>query len=167
MGFLNRLTEERTYVYANGQRLSIKNSDFRIPNSGIPYQNLDLGVSTSLSISIGKFKAAAYFNSGLRELYTTSGNTIQTRNRTIGATLTFFFKKLKKQTRKKRSVDTDKDGIPDFRDACPNIPGKIAFAGCPDSDGDSIPDLQDQCPLKSGFAKYNGCPIPEIGRAHV
>jgi outer membrane protein OmpA-like peptidoglycan-associated protein len=161
MGFLNRMTEERTYVYTNGQRLSIKNSDFRIPNGGIPYQNLDLGVSTSLSISIGKFKAAAYFNSGLRELYITSGNSVQTRNRTLGAALTFFFKKLKKQNKRKRSVDTDRDGIPDFRDACPNIPGIIAFDGCPDSDGDSIPDLQDQCPFKSGLVKYNGCPIPD------
>jgi outer membrane protein OmpA-like peptidoglycan-associated protein len=161
ISFLYKLIENRTYRYNNGQQVSLTNTDLRLPNDKIPYQDKDLGMSASLSISVGKIKATAFYSASLTDLYKNNLNTIQPRNRTIGATLTLFFKNFKKNSRKKRSVDSDKDGIPDLQDACPNLPGSIALNGCPDSDGDSIPDLQDQCPLIRGLVKYNGCPIPD------
>lgn len=54
--------------------------------------------------------------------------------------------------------DTDKDGVKDDEDACPEIPGLPQFKGCPDSDGDGVQDSQDACPDVAGLAALNGCP---------
>ena len=54
--------------------------------------------------------------------------------------------------------DSDKDGVPDKRDVCPNVPGLKEFAGCPDTDGDGIPDNKDMCPDAAGKASNGGCP---------
>jgi outer membrane protein OmpA-like peptidoglycan-associated protein len=54
--------------------------------------------------------------------------------------------------------DSDKDGIPDNKDACPDEPGLKEFNGCPDTDGDKIPDNKDNCPEEFGTEIMNGCP---------
>ena len=54
--------------------------------------------------------------------------------------------------------DTDKDGIPDKDDACPDVAGPKEFNGCPDTDGDGIPDKDDACPDIAGLKEFNGCP---------
>ena len=54
--------------------------------------------------------------------------------------------------------DTDKDGIYDKDDACPDVFGLAAFNGCPDTDGDGIIDKDDACPNVAGLAALNGCP---------
>jgi len=66
--------------------------------------------------------------------------------------------------------DRDGDGIPDDKDACPDVPGigstDPAKNGCPpppsDRDGDGIIDGEDACPdtpgVKSDDPKKNGCP---------
>ena len=56
------------------------------------------------------------------------------------------------------SKDTDKDGIPDNKDACPEVAGLKEFNGCPDTDGDGIPDKDDACPQVKGLKEFNGCP---------
>ena len=56
------------------------------------------------------------------------------------------------------SLDTDKDGIPDKKDLCPEIPGLIEFGGCPDTDSDQIPDNKDKCPNLFGSIEMQGCP---------
>jgi OmpA-OmpF porin, OOP family len=58
-------------------------------------------------------------------------------------------------------IDRDGDGIYDSTDACPDIPGLLAFAGCPDTDGDGIADKDDQCPSVYGVIRYHGCPPPD------
>jgi OmpA-OmpF porin, OOP family len=60
-----------------------------------------------------------------------------------------------------RPRDSDGDGIYDSTDACPDVPGLAAFAGCPDSDGDKIADKDDQCPTVAGVLRYKGCPPPD------
>ena len=66
-------------------------------------------------------------------------------------------------------IDSDGDGVPDYRDKCPKTPaeayGRVDEYGCPkDSDGDGVPDYIDQCPntpLNTEVDKY-GCPkVPE------
>jgi outer membrane protein OmpA-like peptidoglycan-associated protein len=61
--------------------------------------------------------------------------------------------------------DRDKDGIPDDKDACPDIPGPEKFLGCPDRDGDEIADNVDRCPDvpedRDGNADEDGCPEEE------
>mgnify|MGYP001238669202 FL=1 len=54
--------------------------------------------------------------------------------------------------------DADKDGVPDQKDTCPDVPGLKEFDGCPDTDGDGIPDNKDKCPEESGSASLEGCP---------
>ncbi|MCM2302058.1 MAG: thrombospondin type 3 repeat-containing protein [Flavobacteriaceae bacterium] len=54
--------------------------------------------------------------------------------------------------------DTDKDGIYDKFDLCPEVPGLPQFKGCPDTDGDGIQDSEDTCPNVAGLAEFQGCP---------
>lgn len=54
--------------------------------------------------------------------------------------------------------DTDKDGIYDKDDACPEVAGLAEFNGCPDTDADGIKDSEDACPNVFGIASMNGCP---------
>ncbi len=54
--------------------------------------------------------------------------------------------------------DTDKDGIPDKKDACPSVAGLAQFNGCPDTDGDGIVDADDACPTVAGKTELHGCP---------
>ena len=56
------------------------------------------------------------------------------------------------------SGDTDKDGISDKKDKCPDVPGLKEFEGCPDTDEDGIPDSLDDCPEIAGPKENNGCP---------
>jgi OOP family OmpA-OmpF porin len=60
-------------------------------------------------------------------------------------------------------VDSDKDGIPDNLDKCPNTPAGVSVDkdGCPlDSDKDGVPDYLDKCPnTPAGVAvDKDGCP---------
>jgi len=54
--------------------------------------------------------------------------------------------------------DTDKDGIYDKDDLCPEVAGPEQFQGCPDTDGDGIPDKDDSCPEVAGLQEFQGCP---------
>lgn len=58
----------------------------------------------------------------------------------------------------RRQLDTDKDGIPDIEDQCPEEMGSPDLAGCPDRDGDGIADKTDSCPDVAGPIATNGCP---------
>ncbi|MDR5898363.1 OmpA family protein [Halomonas vilamensis] len=60
-------------------------------------------------------------------------------------------------------LDSDGDGVPDYRDQCPGTPAGVAVdaKGCPlDSDGDGVPDYRDQCPDTPAGVEVNalGCP---------
>jgi len=54
--------------------------------------------------------------------------------------------------------DTDKDGVPDDKDNCPEDPGLKEFNGCPDTDEDGVPDNKDSCPEEFGLIEMDGCP---------
>lgn len=59
--------------------------------------------------------------------------------------------------------DTDRDGVGDSRDKCPDTPAGIPVDanGCPpDSDGDGVPDYLDICPNTPPVTKVDdrGCP---------
>lgn len=54
--------------------------------------------------------------------------------------------------------DTDRDGVKDSVDECPEVPGLESLNGCPDDDGDGIKNSADDCPLTAGLAALNGCP---------
>lgn len=54
--------------------------------------------------------------------------------------------------------DADEDGVADRDDACPNEKGTVSTKGCPDADGDGLEDNQDKCPNNAGKVENNGCP---------
>ena len=54
--------------------------------------------------------------------------------------------------------DNDDDGVPNSIDRCPDAKGTAATNGCPDSDGDGVADPDDNCPKVAGPKVYNGCP---------
>lgn len=54
--------------------------------------------------------------------------------------------------------DRDGDGIPDKFDLCPDAPGSHGLQGCPDTDGDGIADKDDLCPDVVGSVALQGCP---------
>jgi len=54
--------------------------------------------------------------------------------------------------------DTDKDGIPDKDDACPDVAGPKEFNGCPDTDGDGVLDSKDKI-----YVKKSSRPDLDIG----
>ena len=55
------------------------------------------------------------------------------------------------------SIDSDKDGVSDKKDACPTVAGLQKYDGCPDSDGDTVIDKEDQCPEVFGIPELTGC----------
>lgn len=57
--------------------------------------------------------------------------------------------------------DRDKDGVPNERDKCPDIPGYFGTKGCPDIDHDDVSDREDDCPHKKGIRAMAGCPIKD------
>ncbi|MCB9349546.1 MAG: OmpA family protein [Lewinellaceae bacterium] len=52
--------------------------------------------------------------------------------------------------------DRDGDKVPDDKDLCPDVPGKMD--GCPDTDGDGLHDGVDSCPKQAGPEANKGCP---------
>ncbi len=54
--------------------------------------------------------------------------------------------------------DQDNDGISDKRDHCPSIAGSKALHGCPDNDNDGVADKDDECPSIAGLVDLKGCP---------
>ncbi|MEO5591000.1 MAG: DUF5723 family protein [Chitinophagaceae bacterium] len=65
--------------------------------------------------------------------------------------------------KKKIRPDTDKDGVFDDMDKCPDVSGFARYQGCPipDTDADGINDEEDSCKAIQGLKRYNGCPIPD------
>lgn len=55
-------------------------------------------------------------------------------------------------------VDGDQDGVPDYIDKCPSIAGKQNLEGCPDKDDDNVADQDDKCPDVKGVERFGGCP---------
>lgn len=62
--------------------------------------------------------------------------------------------------------DTDKDGVLDKDDECPEVRGPRNNKGCkwPDSDNDGVLDKDDQCPEIYGAPSNGGCPIKAIDK---
>ena len=146
-------------VKANNGFLLKKNS-FVMPflKAGIgvnKYKTADLGISAPLGAGIGfKFKDAGYlvvqssYNLGV-------ANSESYLQHSLGFVINLkggnYRRKASDQT------DTDKDGIPDVRDECPEIAASKSKTGCPDMDEDGVQDSDDLCPRKKGLASLNGC----------
>lgn len=58
-------------------------------------------------------------------------------------------------------IDSDGDSIADYLDRCPDEMGPKFLMGCPDTDGDSISNIDDKCPEEPGTKEFYGCPAPK------
>ena len=138
----NENTKFRPYIYA-GPGFLADNSE-----SGINF-NLGIGSKYYISPSTALYLDGSYIN-GIES--TVAGKTITDNfwKGTVG--LEFDFGKAK---------DSDKDGVADKKDKCPNTPTGVAVDahGCPiDSDGDEVADYIDECPTVAGLTSLKGCP---------
>jgi outer membrane protein OmpA-like peptidoglycan-associated protein/outer membrane scaffolding protein for murein synthesis (MipA/OmpV family) len=73
-----------------------------------------------------------------------------------------------KEPEPKPVMDSDRDGVPDDLDQCPDTPYgvQVDAVGCPiDSDGDGVPDYLDKCPDTPKGAPVDavGCPLDSDG----
>ena len=55
-------------------------------------------------------------------------------------------------------LDKDSDGVADYLDNCPDMPGSKTLNGCPDKDNDGVEDSKDRCPDQAGTVTLKGCP---------
>ncbi len=55
-------------------------------------------------------------------------------------------------------LDKDNDGVADYLDSCPDQAGTQALNGCPDRDNDGVADANDRCPDQAGKVSLKGCP---------
>lgn len=146
------------YPLANPKRFK----PYLLAGGGIVYQGKD-SVNFQVPLGIGVdilIANNAYFNVQ-SEFRWSSAEDNNNFNHGIG--FKYFFgpavaDTLPDLTDEMPKVDTDLDGISDDFDACPTLPGLLAFAGCPDTDADGIQDNRDDCPDFAGLKEFNGCP---------
>lgn len=73
----------------------------------------------------------------------------------------YLRKALEEMEKRDKQSDSDRDGVPDDVDECPNTPSYyiVDETGCPvDSDKDGIVDSEDLCPEIPGSYENKGCP---------
>jgi len=145
-------------IKANG--LILKEKSFIMPflKAGIginKYKTAELGISAPLGAGLGfRFKDAGYlvvqssYNLGV-------SNSEDYLHHSLGFVINLRGGQYKKKSQDQ--TDKDKDGIPDFRDECPEITAKNSKTGCPDMDEDGVKDSDDLCPRKKGLVNLSGC----------
>jgi len=147
------------------------NSDLRYDLSGMLgvikiFKNLDIDpyVSTGVGYAIigNRHNASINLGGGINFWMGKSNNFgIQAQsiyNKHIKGTANTYFQHSLGVAYRFGDKDTDKDGIKDKEDKCPEIAGLKAFKGCPDTDGDSVIDSEDSCPDIAGLKDLKGCP---------
>lgn len=122
------------------------------------FKTLDLGVNAIAGFDFGGITLTGRYTRSLINNYT-AGYDGTFKHEVLGASLGITLKTISEKKIKKFPPDTDKDGVTDDLDACPDIAGTVN--GCPDSDKDGVADKDDKCPNEKGMAKYHGCPVPD------
>ncbi len=159
--FLGRATQVN-----QGLNTSFENSE-RFRNTGV-------GLVAGIQLwPFQRWVFDARYIHGITEVSQAPTNNLQTRNRVFQLSIGYVFLRKAPLAAVAPVVpavvapvapkDSDKDGVNDADDKCPDVAGLAKYNGCPipDSDGDGINDEEDKCPNKAGIAKYNGCPIPD------
>lgn len=149
--------KEKTETYVQGVYSMEENEDLPVGKAPGKYTTWGAGVNALAGFEIGRIFLTANFSRSFNDFYQSSDYEGTFKHQLLGGTLGIFIGKQFDQ--KIQIKDTDKDGIADENDFCPDEPGLLN--GCPDKDGDGIADRYDKCPDIPGIAKYDGCPIPD------
>lgn len=142
----------------NGNKLPNNAADSVYSNSVLSIQG-ELGFRYLLSKNVSINLSGAVNFQGTDQLDDVIAGVNDDAFYTITAGFSFYFGGFK---------DSDKDGVEDAYDACPETPQGVFVDeyGCPiDSDGDGVPDYLDRCPetLPNISVNRNGCPIDTDG----
>ena len=137
-----------------------ENNDPPVGDGPGKYKIFGYGVNGLAGFEFGRVFITGNYSRGLDNFFKpVDYDASSYKHQVIGATIGVFIGNPKEKLN--IPVDTDKDGITDEKDNCPNEPGDKITKGCPDADSDGIPDKEDKCPSIAGLLKYNGCPIPD------
>jgi outer membrane protein OmpA-like peptidoglycan-associated protein len=124
--------------------IDANNSNFNIPmGAGVRF---DFNEKVGLDFELGINRASSDFIDGV----SMSGNPDNND--------WYFAGGVRLSVKLSDKKDSDKDGIADEDDPCPNIAGVASANGCPDMDGDGIEDSKDDCPSVAGTKDLGGCP---------
>jgi len=154
---------DSTFSYNNGT------DDLPIGNGVSKYKTFDFGINGRAGFEFGNVILSAYGSRGLSNFYTADYDGTF-HHQLFGASLGIWIAKTQSSAPPKpkpvkivKPKDTDKDGVSDDVDLCPNVPGLAKYNGCPvpDTDKDGIDDEHDSCKTIAGIIKYHGCPIPD------
>ena len=141
-------------ISGNEVKNGVENDDLDIGDGVGQYKGFDYGFNALAGFEFGRVFVTANYSQGLNDFYRPSGYDGDYKHRVLGGTIGFFLNR-------GAPKDSDKDGVIDKEDECPDEPGTALTKGCPDRDGDGIADKDDKCPDQAGTAKYEGCPIPD------
>lgn len=141
-------------ISGNEVKNGVENDDLDIGDGVGQYKGFDYGFNALAGFEFGRVFVTANYSQGLNDFYRPAGYDGDYKHRVLGGTIGFFLNR-------GAPKDSDKDGVIDKEDECPDEPGTALTKGCPDRDGDGIADKDDKCPDQAGTAKYEGCPIPD------
>lgn len=140
------------------QYKQVKNDDLPVGNTSNKYQLVHFSANALTGFEFGRVFITVDYSQGLNHFF--KFDQTYFKHQTIGAHLGIYFGA--SQTPKPKVVkDSDKDGVNDDLDACPDLPGTELTKGCPDKDGDGIADKEDKCPNQPGTLRDQGCPVPD------
>lgn len=142
-------------------------------------KTLNAGWNARAGFEFGNVLLSGFMSEGLTSFYTAPYEG-SFKHQVRGVSIGFWLNKaapIAKQV--KAPKDSDKDGVPDLSDECPqvpgpaitggcpdraDVPGKLKYNGCPvpDSDHDGLNDEADACPNQAGPVEFNGCPVPDM-----
>jgi OmpA-OmpF porin, OOP family len=132
--------------------------DFETGKGVNKFKSFDIGANASAGFDFGSFTLTGRYTRSLINNFTAAYDG-EFKHEVIGASLGINLKTITDKKPKPVIKDTDKDGVYDNVDECPEIPGTIK--GCPDRDKDGVADKDDKCADVAGLIKYSGCPIPD------
>src|SRR6218665_1358906 len=151
---------DKTDKYVVGVSYKPEEEQIEVGSGDGKYKLLDWGVNGLAGFEFGRVFLTANYSRDMSNAYQPSGyNASEFKHSVMGIRLGVFLGKPILPEPK----DSDKDGVPDKNDQCPDQPGPAENDGCPytDRDKDGIPDKDDKCPDVPGLARYNGCPAPD------
>jgi outer membrane protein OmpA-like peptidoglycan-associated protein len=143
------------YVVAGYSRLDFGRS--------APFSFTDGGVLGGLGIRAPLGERVGVMMEG-RAIYTPTTNAVSTTSHATHLLALLGFSFLQTGSPSRGPKDSDADGVPDKRDACPRTPlgATVDARGCPsDADQDGVLDGLDKCPGTPAGAKIDeaGCPL--------
>ena len=153
--FLSGLEQiEKRIVDVSNSFSQNENKNLQTGDGAGKYAVMDFGVNGLAGFEFGRVFLTANYSRGLKNFYQPSTYTGDLKHEVMGLTIGVYLGKPVMLEQK----DTDKDGVTDDKDECPDLAGIVLLNGCPDKDADGIADKTDKCPDQPGTVANFGCP---------